>query len=122
MAPSKKALLSAEIDGRRFLYVTNFRSAKVESLRHEIQAGTPNEDAFDDDANSQGLLTVQCSKHRRNDLRHLRKAGCCPARSVGGDGLGFVELFTPSGKHIGACNGATGSMLLGECVDHARLR
>jgi uncharacterized protein (TIGR03118 family) len=109
-----KGMTSAEIKGQRFLYVTNFRSAKVEVYDTNFKPVHLGEDAFDPDGegdsdredrgaeriprgfapfniqNIGGTLFVTYAK--QDAPRH---------DPVGGDGLGFVELFTPSGKHIG---------------------
>jgi len=93
-----KGMASAEINGKRFLYVTNFRSARVEVYDtnfHRVHLG---EDAFDDDSiprdfapfnvqNIGGSLFVTYAK--QNADRH---------DDVAGDGFGFVDIFSPEGK------------------------
>jgi uncharacterized protein (TIGR03118 family) len=93
-----KGMTSGEINGKRFLYVTNFRSARVEVYDtnfHRVHLG---EDAFDDDSiprdfapfnvqNIGGSLFVTYAK--QNADRH---------DDVAGDGLGFVDIFSPEGK------------------------
>ena len=99
-----KGMTSAEIDGNKFLYVTSFRSAKVEVYDtnfHRVPLAQLAEDAFQAEEvpfgfapfniqNIGGTLFVTYAK--QDGPRH---------DPVGGDGLGFVELFTPSGHHIG---------------------
>jgi uncharacterized protein (TIGR03118 family) len=100
-----KGMTSGEINGNKFLYVTNFRSGKVEvydTTFKQVHLGNPgDDDAFDDDQiprdfapfnvqNIGGTLFVTYA--RQDAARH---------DPVGGDGFGFVELFTPTGKHIG---------------------
>src|SRR5467141_3688597 len=107
-----KGATSAEVNGKRFLYVTNFRSARVEVYDTNFKRVHLDEDAFDPDGdgdddnlgaeriphgfapfniqNIGGTLFVTYAK--QNAARH---------DDVAGDGLGFVHLFTPSGKHIG---------------------
>jgi uncharacterized protein (TIGR03118 family) len=109
-----KGATSAEIDGQKFLYVTNFRSARVEVYDTNFKRVHLDEDAFDPDGdgdreggdreservphgfapfniqNIGGSLFVTYAK--QDALRH---------DPVGGDGFGFVEIFTPTGKHIG---------------------
>lgn len=99
-----KGMTSAEIDGNRFLYVTNFRSAKVEVYDtnfHRVPLAQLADDAFVAEEvpfgfapfniqNIGGTLFVTYAK--QDGPRH---------DPVGGDGLGFVEIFTPSGHHIG---------------------
>jgi len=108
-----KGATSAEFNGKKFLYVTNFRSARVEVYDTNFKPVHFGEDAFDadddhgdrDDRDSEsvprgfapfniqnigGSLFVTYAK--QDALRH---------DPVGGEGLGFVEIFTPDGKHIG---------------------
>ncbi len=96
-----KGMTSAEINGHRFLYVTNFRSGKVEVYDTNFQRVRPGEDAFEDEGLPRGFApfnvqnvggTLFVTYAKQDALRH---------DPVGGDGLGFVELFSPSGKHIG---------------------
>src|ERR1700704_959391 len=96
-----KGLTSGEINGKRFLYVTNFRSARVEVYDtnfHRVRLG---EDAFDDDSiprdfapfniqNIGGSLFITYGK--QDGPRH---------DPVGGDGFGFVDIFSTTGKFQG---------------------
>jgi uncharacterized protein (TIGR03118 family) len=107
-----KGMTSGEIDGHRFLYVTNFRKARVEVYDTNFKPVHLGDDAFDPD-----------DDHGRDDRggEHIPR-GFAPfniqniggsifvtyARQdaprhdpVGGDGAGYVEIFTPEGKHIG---------------------
>ncbi len=109
-----KGATSGEIDGKKFLYVTNFRSAKVEVYDTNFMPVHLGRDAFDPDGdgdhdrddrgteriprgfapfniqNVGGVLFVTYAK--QDAPRH---------DPVGGDGLGFVEMFSPAGRHIG---------------------
>jgi uncharacterized protein (TIGR03118 family) len=116
-----KGATSAEINGHKFLYVTNFRSGKVEVYNTNFKRVHLDDDAFktdgdcdrdghggrdgnhdcDDDRipegfapfniqNVGGILFVTYAK--QDTPRH---------DPVGGDGLGYVEFFTPDGKHLG---------------------
>jgi uncharacterized protein (TIGR03118 family) len=105
-----KGATSAEVDGKKFLYVTNFRSAKVEVYDTNFKRVHLGDDAFDPDGegdrdgddhiprgfapfNIQNIGGVLFVTYARQDAaRH---------DPVGGDGAGFVEIFTPEGKHIG---------------------
>src|SRR6267154_331105 len=96
-----KGMTSGEIDGRKFLYVTNFRDGRVEVYDtnfHRVHLG---EDAFDDDSiprdfapfniqNIGGSLFVTYAK--QDGPRH---------DPVGGDGFGFVDIFSTTGKFQG---------------------
>ena len=111
-----KGCTTADINGKRFLYVANFRSGHIEVYDTTFQPAHLGPHAFDlegdgdhdrdrDDRNSErippgfapfnvqnigGSLFVTYAKQdgRRHD-------------DVAGDGNGFVEIFTPSGRHIG---------------------
>jgi uncharacterized protein (TIGR03118 family) len=109
-----KGATTAQLNGRTFLYVTNFRSGKIEVYdSHFARVHLPG-DAFNPNAdgdhdqddgggehiprgfapfniqNIGGSLFVTYAK--QNAERH---------DDVAGDGNGFVEIFTPAGKHIG---------------------
>jgi uncharacterized protein (TIGR03118 family) len=109
-----KGLTSAQNNGKRYLYVTNFRAARVEVYDTNFQQVHLPHDAFsvteDGDGegahdegqriprgfapfniqNIGGSLFVTYAK--QNADRH---------DDVAGEGNGYVEIFTPSGKHIG---------------------
>ncbi len=104
-----KGATSGEIKGHRFLYVTNFRSAKVEVYDTNFKRVHLDEDAFepdgDDEHGSQRIARGFAPFNIQNIGGSLfvtyAKQDAPRHDPVGGDGLGFVEIFTPSGKHIG---------------------
>lgn len=110
-----KGATTANLDGKRFLYVTNFRAGRVEVYDTNFNRVRMPDDAFSVDAdgdhtsddgpgaeripqdfapfnvqNIGGSLFVTYAK--QDPSRH---------DDVGGDGNGYVEIFSPSGKHIG---------------------
>jgi uncharacterized protein (TIGR03118 family) len=109
-----KGATSGEIDGKKYLYVTNFRSAKVEVYDTNFMPVHLGHDAFDPDGDADhdrddrgteriprgfapfniqnigGVLFVTYAK--QDAPRH---------DPVGGAGFGFVEMFSPAGRHIG---------------------
>jgi uncharacterized protein (TIGR03118 family) len=110
-----KGATSGEIDGHKYLYVTNFRSGKVEVYDTKFKRVHLGEDAFDPDGD------CDRDSHRDCDEDHARE-GFAPFNiqniggsifvtyakqngpkhdDVAGTGLGFVEIFTPKGRHIG---------------------
>jgi uncharacterized protein (TIGR03118 family) len=116
-----KGATSAEVNGKRFLYVTNFRSGKVEVYDTNFNRVHLDEDAFDPDADSEhdGDGEHHSDEHGAERIPRdfapfniqniggtlfvtYAKQDAPRHDPVGGDGLGFVELFTPSGKHIGS--------------------
>lgn len=96
-----KGMTSAEIDGKRFLYVTNFRSARVEVYDanfHRVRLG---EDAFHAEEIPDGFAPFNVQNIGGTLFVTYAKQDAFRHDPVGGAGLGFVELFTPSGRHIG---------------------
>jgi len=108
-----KGATIADNNGKRFLFVSNFRAGTVEVYDRNFKQVRLPSDAFtvnadhdgdDDDGadrvpkgfapfnvqNIGGSLFVTYAK--QNATRH---------DNVDGDGLGYVEIFTPAGKHIG---------------------
>ena len=108
-----KGATTADLDGKRFLFVSNFRAGNVEVYDTNFKRVQLPSDAFtvngdhdgdDDDGadrvpkgfapfniqNIGGSLFVTYAK--QDTSRHDNLAG---------DGLGYVEIFTPAGKHIG---------------------
>src|SRR4029077_11268926 len=100
--------------GQKFLYVTNFRSGKVEVYDTTFKRAHLGEDAF----NANG----ECDQDGQGGCGDKIPAGFAPFNiqniggslfvtyakqdaakqdDVPGDGLGYVEIFTPGGKHIG---------------------
>jgi uncharacterized protein (TIGR03118 family) len=109
-----KGATSAEINGNKFLYVTNFRSAKVEVYDTNFKRVHLDEDAFDPDGDGdrggdnhdgdrvpRGFAPFNIQNIGGTLFVTYAKQDAPRHDPVGGDGLGFVELFTPAGKHIG---------------------
>jgi uncharacterized protein (TIGR03118 family) len=96
-----KGMTSGEIDGKKVLYVTNFRFGRVEVYDTNFNRLRLDEDAFDDDniprdfapfnvQNIGGSIFVTYAK--QDGPRH---------DPVGGDGFGFVDIFSTEGKFQG---------------------
>jgi uncharacterized protein (TIGR03118 family) len=109
-----KGMTSAEVDGKRFLYVTNFRSAKVEVYNTNFTLVNFGEDAFNPEGEGDGEHDGHSTESIPRGFAPFNiqniggtlfvtyaKQDAARHDPVGGDGLGFVELFTPGGKHIG---------------------
>lgn len=96
-----KGMTSADIAGTRFLYVTNFRSARVEvydASFHRVQLG---DDAFQPEDIPDGFAPFNVQNIGGTLFVTYAKQDAFRHDPVGGAGLGFVELFTPAGKPIG---------------------
>lgn len=96
-----KGATSGEINGNKFLYVTNFRSAKVEVYDTNFKSVHLGEDAFEAEGVPHGFAPFNVQNIGGTLFVTYAKQDAPRHDPVGGDGLGFVELFTPSGKHIG---------------------
>jgi uncharacterized protein (TIGR03118 family) len=96
-----KGMTSAEIKGHRFLYVTNFRSAKVEIYNTNFKQVHFDEDAFEAEGVPEGFAPFNVQNVGGTLFVTYAKQDAARHDPVGGDGLGYVELFTPRGKHIG---------------------
>jgi uncharacterized protein (TIGR03118 family) len=109
-----KGATSGEINGNRFLYVTNFRSGKVEVYDTNFKRVHLGEDAFDPDGDEghdedgrgsdripNGFAPFNIQNIGGTLFVTYAKQDAARHDPVGGDGFGFVELFTPSGKPIG---------------------
>ena len=95
-----KGATSAEVGGKKFLYVTNFRSAKVEVYDTNFKR-VHLDDAFEAEEVPHGFAPFNVQNVGGTLFVTYAKQDAARHDPVGGDGLGFVELFSPSGKHIG---------------------
>ena len=122
-----KGATSGEINGHKFLYVTNFRSGKVEVYDTTFKRMHLDEDAFktdgdcdrddrgdrddhgdrdghhdcDDDRIPQGFAPFNIQNIGGALFVTYAKQDAPRHDPVGGTGAGYVEIFTPEGKHIG---------------------
>jgi uncharacterized protein (TIGR03118 family) len=109
-----KGMTSGEIDGHRFLYVTNFRSGKVEVYDTTFKPVHLGENAFDPDGDEghghddrdgehipRGFAPFNIQNIGGTLFVTYAKQDAARHDDVAGDGLGFIEIFTTSGKHIG---------------------
>jgi uncharacterized protein (TIGR03118 family) len=109
-----KGATSAEVDGKKFLYVTNFRTARVEVYGSNFKPVNLGEDAFDPDGDGdrdggdrdservpRGFAPFNIQNIGGSLFVTYAKQDAARHDPVGGDGFGFVEIFTPTGKHIG---------------------
>jgi uncharacterized protein (TIGR03118 family) len=96
-----KGATSAEINGKKFLYVTNFRSAKVEVYDTNFKRVHLDEDAFEAEGVPRGFAPFNVQNVGGTLFVTYAKQDAPRHDPVDGDGLGYVELFTPGGRHIG---------------------
>jgi uncharacterized protein (TIGR03118 family) len=110
-----KGATSGEMGGHKFLYVTNFRSGKVEVYDTSFKRVHLDDDAFNSSGDCDRDDHHDCDDRRIPDgfapfniqniggslfVTYAKQDG--PRHDpVGGDGAGFVEIFTPEGRNIG---------------------
>jgi len=96
-----KGTTLALVDGKAFLYVTNFRSGKVEVYDNTFTRVHISEELFDDDAIPRDFAPYNIQNIGGTLFVTYAKQDAAKHDSVSGEGLGFVELYQPDGKHIG---------------------
>jgi len=95
-----KGATSGEINGKKYLYVTNFRSGRVEvydTMFHRVHLG---EDAFDDDFIPRGFAPFNIQNIGGSLFVTYAKQDAQKHDDVAGPGLGFVDIFTTTGRLI----------------------
>jgi uncharacterized protein (TIGR03118 family) len=95
-----KGATSGEINGNKFLYVTNFRSARVEVYDTNFKRVRLGEEAFEAEGIPHGFAPFNIQNIGGVLFVTYAKQDAARHDDVAGDGLGFVEIFTPAGKHI----------------------
>ncbi|HME13068.1 MAG TPA: TIGR03118 family protein [Candidatus Acidoferrum sp.] len=110
-----KGATSADLNGAKYLYVTNFRDARVEVYDSNFNRVKLSDDAFDpggdgdhdgDDSRSaqhvpRGFAPFNIQNIGGSLFVTYAKQNASRHDNLTGDGEGFVEIFTPAGKHIG---------------------
>jgi uncharacterized protein (TIGR03118 family) len=96
-----KGMTSGEIDGKKFLYVTNFRSARVEVYDTNFQRVRLDEDAFDDERIREGFAPFNVQNIGGSIFVTYAKQDGPRHDPVSGDGLGFVDIFSTKGEFQG---------------------
>ncbi|PYU55378.1 MAG: TIGR03118 family protein [Acidobacteria bacterium] len=95
-----KGATTGEINGNRFLYVTNFRKARVEVYDTNFKPVHLGEEAFSDEDIPRGFAPFNIQNIGGSLFVTYAKQDAARHDDVAGDGLGFVEIFTPTGRHI----------------------
>ena len=108
-----KGATSADSNGKRFLYVTNFRAARVEVYDTNFHRVQLSDDAFNPDGDHDGddhdhdqrvppgFAPFNIQNIGGSLFVTYAKQDAARHDDVGGDGNGYVEIYTPAGKHIG---------------------
>ncbi len=112
-----KGATSGEINGKKYLYVTNFRSGRVEVYDTTFKRVHLGDDAFrldgDCDRDDHDGDHHDCDRDRDGyapfNIQNIggslfvtyAKQDAQKHDDTAGTGLGFVEIFSPRGRHIG---------------------
>jgi uncharacterized protein (TIGR03118 family) len=96
-----KGATSGEINGNKFLYVTNFRKARVEVYDTNFKPARLGEEAFEAEEIPHGFAPFNIQNIGGVLFVTYAKQDAARHDDVAGDGLGFVEIFTTAGRHIG---------------------
>jgi uncharacterized protein (TIGR03118 family) len=93
-----KGCTIAQGGGQNILYVTNFRTAKIEVYNSSFQQVSLGPQAFADDQIPSGFSPFNIQKVGTVLVVTYAKQDAAKYDPEGGDGLGFVDIFTPAGK------------------------
>jgi uncharacterized protein (TIGR03118 family) len=103
-----KGATIGEFQGKRYLYVTNFRAGKIEVYDANFNQVTlsggegddrsEREEAFDDERIPKGFAPFNVQNIGGSLFVTYAKQDAPRHDSVPGAGLGFVDLYSPSGK------------------------
>jgi uncharacterized protein (TIGR03118 family) len=93
-----KGCTTGDIDGVRFLYVTNFRRARIEVYDTNFKEVHFSEEAFDDDRIPHDFAPFNVQNIGGSLFVTYAKQDSAKHDDVAGDGLGYVDIFSPSGK------------------------
>jgi uncharacterized protein (TIGR03118 family) len=95
-----KGATLAEFRGKPYLYVTNFRSGRVEVYDSYFKRVHLEEDAFDDDCVREGFAPFNIQAIGKNIFVTYAKQDAARHDDVAGPGLGFVDVFSASGRRL----------------------
>jgi uncharacterized protein (TIGR03118 family) len=93
-----KGATSADINGARYLYVTNFRAARVEVYDTTFKRVHFGEDAFNDESIPEGFAPFNVQNIGGSLFVTYAKQDGPRHDDVPGDGLGYVDIYSPAGK------------------------
>ena len=96
-----KGATTADIGGKRFLYVTNFRAGRLEVYDTNFNQVHLPPQAFNDEFVLPGFAPFNVQNIGGTLFVTYAKQDSTKHDDVAGDGLGYVLYFTPSGKLIG---------------------
>src|SRR5579872_19166 len=93
-----KGATIAEIDGKNFILAANFRSGRVDVFDTNFKQVKISEEAFEDEAIPRGFAPFNIQGIGPNIYVTFAKQDAARHDPVGGEGLGFVDVFTSEGR------------------------
>jgi uncharacterized protein (TIGR03118 family) len=93
-----KGMTSGEINGEKVLYVTNFRSARVEVYDSNFTRVNLGEDAFDDEAIPHDFAPFNVQNIGGSLFVTYAKQDAARHDPLSGDGFGFVDIYSTKGE------------------------
>jgi uncharacterized protein (TIGR03118 family) len=96
-----KGMTSGEINGRKVLYVANFRSARVEVYDTNFRLVNLGQDAFDDDTIPRDFAPFNVQNIGGSIFVTYAKQDAARHDPLSGDGFGFVDIFSTKGEFQG---------------------
>jgi uncharacterized protein (TIGR03118 family) len=93
-----KGCTSGDIDGIRFLYVANFRSGRIEVYDTNFHRVFFSEETFDDDQIPRDFAPFNVQNVGGSLIVTYAKQDAAKHDPVGGEGFGYVDIFTTSGR------------------------
>jgi uncharacterized protein (TIGR03118 family) len=92
-----KGAATAQVNGKTYLYVTNFRNNRVEVYASNFQRVHLGDDAFDDDAIPRGFAPFNIQNIGGSLFVTYAKQNAERHDDVAGDGNGYVDIYSPTG-------------------------
>ena len=93
-----KGCTSGDVGGQHFFYVANFRSGRVEVYDTNFHRARFSEERFDDDQIPPGFAPFNVQNIGGSLFVTYAKQDAAKHDNVAGEGLGFVDIYSPAGK------------------------
>ncbi len=93
-----KGATIVEMDGKKFILAANFRSGRIDAFNTIFKPVHLDEDAFDDDRIPPDFAPFNVQDIGPNIYVTYAKQDAAKHDPVGGEGLGFVDVFSSEGR------------------------
>jgi uncharacterized protein (TIGR03118 family) len=93
-----KGCTSGDVGGQHFFYLANFRSGHVEVYDTNFNRARFSEERFDDDQIPPGFAPFNVQNIGGSIFVTYAKQDAAKHDDVAGEGLGFVDIYSPAGK------------------------